>query len=169
MLHTFQDMTVDQVEIDPFTKIGSEWALLFAEDGERSNGMTISWGAMGVLWNKNVAMVFVRDSRYTKEIMDASDFFSLNFFGGKEKSGLKYFGMVSGRDEDKMKACGFNINHHKDIGFVDEANFVLVCKKMSATKIDPEDIFDTNVVGNFYADGGYHTMYVGEIVEFLVR
>ena len=54
MLHTFQNMPVDMVELDPFIKFGKEHAILMAEKDGKVNGMTISWGTMGVLWNKNI-------------------------------------------------------------------------------------------------------------------
>ena len=79
-MHTFQPMTADMMEFDPFTKIGKEWALLTAGSKEKANTMTISWGGVGVLWGKNVAFVFVRDSRYTKELIDKNEFFSLTGF-----------------------------------------------------------------------------------------
>lgn len=168
-MHVFQDMPVEVVELDPFTKIGSEWALLVAEKDGKVNGMTISWGGLGVLWNKYVAMVFVRDSRYTKEFLDGSDTFSVNFFGGREKNALKYFGAVSGRTEDKFEATGFHINRHKGIGFVDECSFALVCRKIAATKIEKDAFADGEIWEEYYKDGDYHTMYVGEVVEFLGR
>ena len=168
-MHTFQDMPVEVIEIDPFVSIGKEWALLMAEKDGKANGMTISWGGMGVLWNKNVVYVFVRDSRFTKEFIDGSDTFSVNFFGGKEMNALKYFGKVSGRDEDKFETCGFHVNHHKGIGFVDECNFAMVCKKLSETKLLPNQFLDDSIQDTFYSDGDYHTMYVGEVVEFLGR
>ena len=51
-MHTFQPMTADMMEFDPFTKIGKEWALLTAGSKEKANTMTISWGGVGVLWGK---------------------------------------------------------------------------------------------------------------------
>ena len=76
-MHTFQPIPVDMLDMNPFTKIGKEWALLTAGNKQESNTMTISWGGVGVLWGKNVVYVFVRDSRYTKELIDAGDFFSV--------------------------------------------------------------------------------------------
>ncbi len=168
-MHTFQDMPADIIEMDPFTLFGKEWALLMAEKDGKANGMTISWGGLGVIWNRNAVFVFVRDCRYTKEFMDESDTFSVNFFGGKEMNALKYFGKVSGRDEDKFEATGFNVNHHKGIGFVDECSFAIVCKKIAATKLTSEQFVDMGIQDFWYKDGGYHTMYIGEVVEFLAR
>ena len=39
--------------------------------------MTASWGGFGVLFNKNVAYIFVRPQRFTKEFVDGSDGFYL--------------------------------------------------------------------------------------------
>ena len=82
-MHTFQPYPIDLLDINPFTKIGNEWALLTAGTKAKCNTMTVSWGGMGVIWNKNVVYVFVRDSRYTKEFMDNGEFFSLSFFDKK--------------------------------------------------------------------------------------
>ena len=64
--------------------------------------MTISWGGVGVLWGKNVVYVFVRDSRYTKELIDVGDFFSLTFVSDQYRDALNYCGSPSGRNEDKI-------------------------------------------------------------------
>ena len=87
-MHTFQPITADMIEFDPFTKIGKEWALLTAGSKDKANTMTISWGGVGVLWGKNVAFVFVRDSRYTKELIDKNEFFSLSFLSEKYRDAL---------------------------------------------------------------------------------
>ena len=89
-MHTFQPMTADMMEFDPFTKIGKEWALLTAGSKDKANTMTISWGGVGILWGKNVAFVFVRDSRYTKELIDKNEFFSLSFLSEKYRAALNY-------------------------------------------------------------------------------
>ena len=167
-MHVFQPLPVDMVQFNPFTSIGTDWALVAATKDGKTNAMTISWGAVGVIWKKNVAFVFIRDSRYTKEFVDGSDYFSVNFFGGKEKNALKYFGAVSGRTEDKIAATGFHVNERDGITFFDESNFVLICRKLSATKINPEDFIDPEIIKQYPIDD-YHTMYIGEIVEFLGR
>ena len=77
-MHTFQPYPIDLIEMNPFTKIGKEWALVTAGDKGKANTMTVSWGGVGVLWGKNVVYIFIRDSRYTKEFIDSHEFFSLN-------------------------------------------------------------------------------------------
>ncbi|MEG0971909.1 MAG: flavin reductase [Lachnospiraceae bacterium] len=168
-MHAFQPLPIDSIEINPFTSIGADWALVTAECKGKVNAMTIAWGGVGVLWNKNVAFIFIRDSRYTKELVDGSNTFSITFFGGKEKNALKYFGRVSGREEDKIQNSGFHVDYHNEIPFIDEGNFVLACKKIAAVKLDSNTFLDETIDAAHYADHDYHTMYVGEIVDFLGR
>ena len=168
-MHTFQPYPIDLIEFDPFTKIGKEWMLITASEGDKINAMTASWGGVGVLWGKSAAFIFVRDSRYTKDLIDRSDHFSLTFFDNSHKSALKYFGMVTGRREDKIKTAKMNVNYYEDIPFIDEGNFVICCRKISATPILPEQFLDSEIQEKWYADGDLHTMYVGEIIQILAR
>ncbi len=80
--------------------------------------MTASWGGVGVLWGKNTAFIFVRDSRYTKELIDKGSYFSLTFFESSYKSALKYFGMVSGRTEDKIRNAKMNVGYFEEIPYI---------------------------------------------------
>ena len=100
---------------------------------------------------------------------DESDYFSLTFFDNSYKSAMKYFGMVSGRKEDKIKTANMNVNYYEEIPFIDEGNFVICCRKMSATPILPEQFLDHEIEEKWYADGDLHTMYVGEILQILAR
>ena len=168
-MHTFQPYPIDLIEFDPFTKIGKEWMLITAENGEKANAMTAAWGGVGVLWDKETVFIFVRESRYTKEFIDQSDSFSLTFFDRSYRSALKYFGAISGRDEDKLKNAKMHVNHHEGIPFIDEGNFVICCKKMSATPILPEQFLVPEIKDKYYAKGDLHTMYVGEIIQILAR
>ena len=119
-MHTFQPIPVDMLDMNPFTKIGKEWALLTAGNKQESNTMTISWGGVGVLWGKNVVYVFVRDSRYTKELIDAGDFFSLTFVSDQYRDALNYCGSHSGRNEDKIANAGLTVDYRHGIPYIDE-------------------------------------------------
>ena len=168
-MHTFQPLPFDLVEFNPFTKIGKEWALVTAGSREKANTMTVSWGGVGVLWGKNVAFIFVRDSRYTKEFIDANEFFSITFLSGQYRDALNYCGSHSGRDEDKFAAAGLTLATRHNIPCVDEGNFVLLCEKMSATRITEDSFLLPEIKEKWYKDGDMHTMYVAEIIDILAR
>ena len=167
-MHTFQPYPTELFELNPFTKIGKDWMLISAGNKEKANTMTASWGGLGVLWGKNVAYIFVRDSRYTKEFIDANDTFSLTFFFFF-MSALKYLGIVSGRDENKIAGARFNVNYSDDTPFIDEGNLVFICKKMSATRMTADQFIDPKLADTFYKDSDMHTLYVGEITQILAR
>ena len=65
-MHTFQPYPMDLIEFNPFAKIGDEWMLITAKDGDKINAMTASWGGVGVLWGKNTAFIFVKLSLFIK-------------------------------------------------------------------------------------------------------
>lgn len=169
MMHTFQPMPADMLEFNPFTKIGKEWALVTAGTKTKANTMTVSWGGVGVLWGKNTAFIFIRDSRYTKELLDAGEFFSITFFDEAYREALNYCGSHSGREENKIEQAGLTLNFRHSIPYIDEGNFVLLCKKMSATRITEDSFLDSHIKEKWYPDGDMHTMYVAEIIDIMAR
>lgn len=148
-----------------FEKIGKQWMLITATDGEKVNAMTASWGGLGVMWGKNVAYIFVRESRYTKEFIDKSNTLSLAFFDEDKKPMLGYMGKVSGRDEDKIAAAGLNVIRKDGIPVFEEASQTLLCRKMYAGPISPEHFCDSEIDSKWYSDKNYHTMYIVEILD----
>ena len=168
-MHTFQPYPMDLLEMNPFTKFGKEWALVTAGSKTKCNTMTISWGGVGVLWNKNVVYIFVRESRYTKDFLDNGDFFSLSFLDDTYRDALNYCGSHSGRNEDKFEKAGFTPAFRHSIPYPDEANLVLLCRKMAAVPMPEESFTDKSIMINFYKDNDMHMMYVGEIIEAMAR
>ncbi len=167
-MHTFQPFSIEDIEFNPFEKIGKEWALVSAGSKKSANTMTVSWGGVGVLWGKNVAFIFIRDSRYTKEFIDNGSFFSITFFDDTYKEALNYCGSHSGRNEDKVEKAGLTWAYKHSIPYLDEGNLVLLCEKLSATKID-EASFISPDIKKWYADNDMHTMYIAEIIEAMAR
>ena len=168
-MHTFQPYPIDMLDINPFTKLSKEWALVTAGDKEKSNTMTVSWGGTGVLWGKNVVFIFIRESRYTKDFIDNGEFFSLSFLSEKYRDALKYCGAHSGRGEDKWSKAGLSPATRHGIPYPDEANLVFLCRKMAAVPIEEASFTDKAIMRQWYGDHDMHTMYVGEIIEVAAR
>lgn len=168
-MHTFQPISTDLLEINPFDKIGKEWALVTAGTKDSANTMTVSWGGLGVMWGKNVAFIFIRDSRYTKEFIDQGDFFSVTFFEEQYKQALSYCGSHSGRNEDKLAAANLTLASKHSIPYIDEGNLVLLCNKLSATRITEDSFLSPEIKEKWYPENDMHTMYIAEIIEVLAR
>lgn len=154
---------------DNFVKmISNDWALLTAGKNNDFNTMTVSWGGIGELWNKDVCFVFVRPQRYTYEFMEKNDYFSLSFFGGEYKKELGICGSKSGRNVDKVKETGFSpVDLGDAVGF-EQAKVNVVLKKLAYQDMKPDGFIDESIMNN-YANNDFHRVYVGEIVKVVLN
>lgn len=169
-MHYFQPCDCKEIELNVFKMIGEDWFALVSQKGDKVNAMTASWGGMGVMWGKNVVFCFVRDSRFTKELLDDSEYFSINFLDAKKyKTTLRYLGAASGRSEDKIAAMKLTVNYHENTPYLDEARVVFACRKLYSGPIDKEGIMDPEILPKWYDKGDYHTLFIGEIVQMLAR
>ncbi len=168
-MHTFQPIPTDLFDFSPFRMIGKDWMLITAQAEDKTNTMTASWGGLGVMWGKDVVYIVVRDSRYTRELIDQSETFSISFLNSEYHSALKYLGAVSGRDEDKITNARLNVNHHEGIPFIDEASTVMVCRKMCKQPLTKDSFTLDFIDEKWYQNGDYHNLYIGEIVTILAR
>lgn len=108
-------------------------------------------------------------TRYTKEFIDGSDYFSLNFFDEEYRKKLAYLGKVSGRDEDKINKAELTVKHENDIPYFEESDTVILCEKLSRHFISPEGILKKELLDKWYADENYHDMYVGKIIDVIKK
>ncbi|MDO5725484.1 MAG: flavin reductase [Tissierellia bacterium] len=147
-----------------FKEIHDEWMLITAGDINDFNTMTANWGGFGVLWHYNTAIIFVRESRYTKEFLDKNDTFTLSFFSRRYRDALTFCGQNSGRDFDKIKETKLKpIELEGNVGF-EQADTIFVCKKILATELGPDTIIAKENLKKWYDTKDYHTMYIGEIL-----
>lgn len=168
-MHTFQPMPIDSLDFNPFTKISEDWFLLTCGNKAQANTLSADCGTLGVLWGKNVAITYVRDSSYTKEFMDQNDFFTISFMDKGYHSVMDYLMTTSGRDEDKITKAGLTLNHFRGIPFIDESKFVVICQKIAAARMTKDMFLDPSIAPKWYPDDDMHTMYVGEILQVLAR
>ena len=159
----------EELQDNVFSLIGEEWMLITAGTAEKCNTMTASWGGLGVIWGAPAATCYVRPQRYTKEFLDRENYFTLSFFGREHRRELALCGAKSGRDTDKIKACGFTVKTAAcGAPYFEEARLVLVCRKRFAQPMDPANI-PADIREKWYPERDFHTMYIGQIVEVLTR
>jgi flavin reductase (DIM6/NTAB) family NADH-FMN oxidoreductase RutF len=138
--------------------------LVTAGNGEKHNTMTASWGQMGILWNKPVVNVYIRPQRYTREFVEAQEWFSLSFFEGEtQRKALSLLGSKSGRDGDKIAETGLHVQMLDNVPAFAEARLVLVCKKLYVQDIQPESFLEKSLIKTSYPAADFHRMYVAEI------
>jgi flavin reductase (DIM6/NTAB) family NADH-FMN oxidoreductase RutF len=128
------------------------------------NVMTASWGFIGVMWGKRVLVVPVRDTRYTKTLLDKTGEFTFSVPAeGEMKKELAYCGRVSGRDVDKFAESGMKKQAARVTGgsTVGGCNHYFECKVLTVCSMKDCDI---SKVSSNYKDGDLHNFYFGEIV-----
>lgn len=169
LIMSFTEIQPKELDTNFFEAIGKQWMLITAGNKEKFNTMTASWGGVGVLWNKNVTFTFIRDSRYTREFVDNGEYFTLSLFGGQFMKELGYCGKYSGRDVDKIKETGLVPLFDAHAPYFEQAETVIVCKKLYKQKMTPDGFTDKSFVETFYSDNDWHEIYVGEIVKVLKK
>ncbi len=164
-----KEINIKELKENAVSLFDDRWALITAGNEKSWNTMTASWGALGELWNKDVCFCFIRPQRYTYEFTEREEYFTLSFFGDEHKKALAFCGRNSGRDVDKARETGLTpISTGESMSF-EEAEIILVCKKVAFQDISPEGFIDGTVDTSCYPDKDYHRMYIGEIVKCLVK
>lgn len=67
--------------------------LLTTKAGDKVNTMTIGWGTLGVEWATPIFTVFVRENRFTKQLLEKNPEFTINIpYGEVDKQILSVCG-----------------------------------------------------------------------------
>ena len=146
-------------------------ALVTTKADGKVNAMTIGWGTLGIEWSKPVFILFVRESRYTMEMLQKNPEFTINIpMGDCDKNILKICGTKSGRDMDKIAELGLTLEEGKTVSVpaIKELPLTLECKVRYQQAQDPngipQDINEHHYPKNeTFPNGDYHTAYYGEI------
>ena len=150
-------------------------AILSVGNKNLYNSMTIEWGSLGVAFKKPVFTVYVKPDRYTYEVMEKSDIFTVNFIERKLLKKFAIYGTKSGKDVNKEEEAGTHIQFLEKGGVTfGEAVEVYVCKKMAKSVIDEntmdpyiKELYRNNV--KVYKTLKPHVLYIGEIIGHYIR
>ncbi len=141
--------------------------LLTTAAGGKVNTMTIGWGIIGIEWGRPLFIAYVRESRFTKQMIEQSGEFTVNIpYGDVDKKILGYCGTKSGRDTNKIEDLGLHLVDSEVVSApgIKELPLTLECKVIYKEEQDlsriPEDILE-----RYYPDGDHHHVYYAQIVN----
>ena len=119
----------------------------YDKDG-KPNGMTAAWGGI-CCSSPPCVTVSLRKATYSYSSIIESKAYTLSIPSEKYVSEADYFGMVSGKNEDKFKATGLTPVKSELVNapYIEEFPLVLECKLLHTFEI------------------GLHTQFVGEILD----
>jgi flavin reductase (DIM6/NTAB) family NADH-FMN oxidoreductase RutF len=169
----YVEVPIEHLQINPFTAIGGDKILITAGTPDNFNFMTASWGAMGVLWERNTVTVYVRTSRHTRTFLEASEGFTISFLPPEMKDVLIWCGEHSGRAVDKLKESGLKPTFipapsgGERVAFK-QATLIFSCTKAAAVPLNA-DVFLLDGIKDFYQGGDYHTQYIGFVDSILTN
>jgi len=167
----FKEIDINKIDKKWINLINEKWTLITArKDDGKVNTMTASWGAIGELWMMPVYLCFVRPERYTHEFLENSDYYSICFFDSKYKKDLVYLGSKSGRDGDKISETKLHVVLNDNfVPYFQEANFVIICRKIYRDDFKKESFLDKSIINNIYYEKNakLHTMYIGKIEKVM--
>ncbi|MBI5622409.1 MAG: flavin reductase family protein [Elusimicrobia bacterium] len=141
-------------------------AFLLVDEGGKRNVMTIGWASMGIVWGEPVLEVLVRPSRHTFGLMETAKHFSLNVPLDKLQKKLAFCGSRSGRDTDKVEACGFHLlpGVTQGVSVIDGCDLYFECRTIHKTQVVKENL-DPKLVRQYYPGDDFHTVYYGKVLE----
>ncbi len=135
--------------------------------GEKVNTMVIGWGHIGRIWERPVFVAYVRDCRYTRELLDANPEFTVNVpVHGFERNAFAICGTKSGLDMDKIAEAGLTLVEPEKISVpaIREYPLTLECRVIYREEQDAARLPEA-IRRQFYTvETGDHISYYGEIV-----
>ena len=151
--------------------------LVTGKADDRVNSMTISWGMVGIEWAKPVFVTFIRESRFTRSLIEKNGEFTVTIpVDDSAKKILTFCGSKSGRDVDKAKELGLTYEEPETISVpgIKELPLTLECRVVykqtqdisAMTKEDQGKFYPQNVDSTFTGSNrDTHVAYYGEIVN----
>jgi len=153
-----------------FSLIHEDWMLITAGNTGSYNTMTASWGTVGILWSKPIAICFIRPHRYTFRFVEEHSYYTLSFFDYRSREILDFCGTHSGRDIDKVGQTGLRPLETSlgNISF-EQARLVLECRKIYADFLKAENFLLPEIALKNYPGNDFHKFFIGEIIGCYIR
>ena len=170
----FKQISPEEISDSVFTLVGKDFFAITAGKSDQYNSMIGSGGGMGMLFKKPTTWCVLRADRYTLELIQKEQTYTMSYFPNEYKERMLFLGSQSGRDSEKMKEVELTRvqTPSGDMSFK-EARLILECKLTQITTPDPND-FCTQEAKDYlneaYKDATDYRQYVfGEITHVWVN
>lgn len=162
---------------EEITKALKKGVLLTSKAHDKVDSMAIAYGMLGNIWDGEYFIVYVREGRYTRELIDESMEFTVNIpYGEYDKKIIGYCGSRSGKDIDKLKDLNLTLIDGETVNVpaIKELPLTLECKVIYKQLQDPTAIPDV-IKNKEYPQGvpssncgcneDFHIQYYGKITK----
>ena len=163
-------------EIDIFDYAGEilkalpKGILITSEAEDCVNAMTIGWGTLGIEWRVPIFAAYVRESRFTRELLDRTGEFTICVPVGEKYSAqvtkaVGICGSKSGRDTDKIAQAKLTIVDADEVRSpaIKEFPLTLECRVVFQETQQVKKI--SSQFAKFYPTEDTHITYYSEILK----
>lgn len=169
-MNGFKEIAPSLIDDNFIKAIGTDWMLITAGDHVAHNTMTASWGGVGFMWNKPIAIAVIRPQRFTYEFTEREPMLTLSFLDEEYRQALTYCGTHSGRDENKISKAGLSVAFtDDDVPAISQARLVLECRKLYTDMLREENFLDKSIIEKWYSAKDYHKAYILEITHAYIK
>lgn len=154
------------------------WLLVTAGSPESLGTMTVNWGGSGFIWKQHVVFLVIRESRNTLRFLKEHSDFSLTMFDSSYQEKLTFCGRNSGRDVDKVSACGFTPCFYGDaqVPLFEEAHTAVICRQIYRGLMEESDFIggtNTPLWQTWYNTGAHtgdrHHLIIASVEKVLTN
>ncbi len=170
----FKQISPEELSDNVFTLVGKDFFVITAGKEDHYNSMVGSGGGLGTLFKKPTTWCILLATRYTLELIQKEQTYTLSFFPDEHRKHMLFLGSRSGRDSEKMKEVELTgvQTPSGDMSFK-EARLIIECKLTCLTTPDPND-FSTrearDYINEAYKEAKAHrTFMFGEITHVWVK
>ena len=170
----FKQIFPEEISDNVFKLAGKDFYLITAGKENHYNSMVGSGGGFGMMFMKPATWCFLRADRYTLEIIEKEQTYTLSYFPNEYREQMLFFGKKSGRNSEKMKETELTKiqTSSGNISFK-EAKLIIECKLTALTIGHPDDYCTQEAkdyINEAYKEANvYRKMVFGEISHVWVK
>jgi flavin reductase (DIM6/NTAB) family NADH-FMN oxidoreductase RutF len=170
----FKQISPEEIGDNVFTLVGKVFPVITAGKEDHYNSMLASGGGLGVLFKKPTTWCIFQANRYTLELIQKEQTYTLSYFPNEYREQILFLGSKSGRDSEKMKEVELTgvQTPSGDMSFK-EAGLIIECRLTQITTPNPNDFYSQEAkdyLNEAYKDANEYRKYVfGEITHVWVK
>jgi flavin reductase (DIM6/NTAB) family NADH-FMN oxidoreductase RutF len=170
----FKQISPEEISDNVFRLAGKELKVITAGKEDHYNSVTASGGGLGILFKKPTTWCVLRANRYTLEMIQKEQTYTLSYFPNEYKEQILFLGSKSGRDSEKMKEVELTSvqTPSGDMSFK-EARLIIECKLTELTTANPNDFYTQEAkdwINEAYKEANdYRKLVFGEITHVWVK
>ena len=170
----FKEIPPEEISDNVFTLVGKDFFVITAGKEDHYNSMVGSGGGLGMLFRKPATWCILQVNRYTLELMEKEQTYTLSYFPNEYKEQMLFLGSKSGRDSEKMKEVKLTgVQTPSGNMSFKEARLIFECKLTQITIPNPDDFCSQEAkdyISEAYKDTNEYRKFVfGEITHVWIK